>query len=66
MEAPFPDRPLSPTVVPLMVDVANLSDSADKFERRAGQAGQDYETGVSSVSDSEQQQATLLRIPWSP
>jgi len=42
-----------------MVDVANLSDSADKFERRAGQAGQDYETGVSSVSDQEQQQATL-------
>jgi hypothetical protein len=42
-----------------MVDVANLSDSADKFERRAGQAGQDYEAGVSSVSDSEQQQATL-------
>jgi hypothetical protein len=43
----------------MCVRVANLNDSADKFERRAGQAGQDYESGVSSVSDSEQQQATL-------
>jgi len=42
-----------------MVQVANLNDSADKFERRAGQAGQDYETGVQEVSDSEQQSATL-------
>lgn len=42
-----------------MVNVANLSDSASKFERRAGSAGQDYETGVQNVSDSEQQQATL-------
>jgi hypothetical protein len=42
-----------------MVDVANLGNSADKFERRAGSAGQDYEQGVSEVSDSEQQQATL-------
>jgi len=43
----------------MCVNVANLSDSASKFERRAGQAGQDYESGVESVSDSEQQQATL-------
>lgn len=42
-----------------MVNVADLSNSADKFERRAGQAGQDYESGVSGVSDSEQQSATL-------
>jgi hypothetical protein len=42
-----------------MVDVASLSDSASKFERRTGQAGQDYEAGVSATSDSEQQQATL-------
>jgi len=42
-----------------MVEVANLSDSASKLERRGSQAGQDYESGVSSVSDSDQQQATL-------
>jgi len=42
-----------------MVQVADLNRSADKFERRASQAGQDYEAGVSDVSDSEQQQATL-------
>ena len=42
-----------------MVQVTNLSTAADKFERRAGQAGQDYEQGVSEVSDSEQQSATL-------
>lgn len=42
-----------------MVSVNDLGDSADKFERRAGQAGQDYEAGVSAVSDSEQQSATL-------
>ena len=42
-----------------MVDVNDLDDSAEKFERRAGNAGTDYETGVSGVSDSEQQAATL-------
>lgn len=42
-----------------MVQVSDLNRSASKFERRAGSAGQDYEDGVSSVSDSEQQQATL-------
>jgi len=42
-----------------MVQVADLNQSADKFERRAGSAGGDYEDGVSSVSDQEQQQATL-------
>jgi len=42
-----------------MVDVPNLNDSADKFERRASQAGPDYESGVGEVSDSEQQSATL-------
>jgi len=42
-----------------MVSVSNLADSASKFERRASAAGQDYEQGVSEVSDSEQQQATL-------
>lgn len=42
-----------------MVSVANLSNSAEKFERRASQAGQDYASGVQSVSDSEQQQATI-------
>jgi len=43
----------------MCVQVANISNSADKFERRASQAGQDYEDGVSAVSDSEQQSATL-------
>jgi len=42
-----------------MVNVADLNQSADKFERRASQAGQDYEQGVQNTSDSEQQQATL-------
>lgn len=42
-----------------MVNVADLGDSASKFERRASQAGQDYESGVQGVSDSEQQSATL-------
>lgn len=42
-----------------MVQVADLNTSADKFERRASQAGQAYEDGVSAVSSSEQQQATL-------
>lgn len=42
-----------------MVQVADLSTSADKFERRASAAGQDYEAGVSASSDSEQQEATL-------
>ena len=48
-----------------MVQVANLDRSADKFERRASQAGQDYENGVGEVSDSEQQEATLnARDSW--
>lgn len=42
-----------------MVQVSDLNQSASKFERRAGQAGQDYESGVEQVSDSEQQSATL-------
>jgi len=42
-----------------MVQVANLNRSAEKFQRRASQAGQDYEDGVSSVSDSDQANATL-------
>lgn len=42
-----------------MVQVADLNRSADKFQRRASQAGQDYQAGVESVSDSEQQDATL-------
>lgn len=42
-----------------MVNVADLGRSADKFERRAGAAGQDYEDGVSDVSDGEWQDATL-------
>jgi len=42
-----------------MVDVPNLSNAADKFETRASQAGPAYESGVSEVSDQEQQQATL-------
>ena len=42
-----------------MVQVADLNTSAEKFERRAGAAGQDYESGVEEVSDSEQQSATL-------
>ena len=42
-----------------MVRVADLGRSASKFERRASAAGQDYADGVSDVSDSEQQQATL-------
>jgi len=42
-----------------MVSVKNLQNSASKFERRAGAAGQDYESGVQNSSDSDQQQATL-------
>jgi len=42
-----------------MVQVADLTASASKFERRASQAGQDFEDGVSAVSSQEQQQATL-------
>lgn len=42
-----------------MVTVKDLGQSADKFERRAGQAGQDYEQGVQATSDQEQQSATL-------
>jgi hypothetical protein len=42
-----------------MVDVPNLGDSADKFEQRASAAGPAYESGVSEVTDSEQQSATL-------
>jgi hypothetical protein len=42
-----------------MVDVPNLSDSANKFETRASQAGPAYESGVGDVSDQEQQEATL-------
>jgi len=45
-----------------MVSVPNLQDSAAKFERRAGQAGQDYESGVSEVSDQDQQNATIDAI----
>jgi len=59
MEGPFPGRNVGLSGANPVVDVASLSDSASKFERRAGAAGQDYESGVSSVSDSEQQQATL-------
>jgi hypothetical protein len=42
-----------------MVQVANLSQSAEKLERRGRNAQQDYTAGVESVSDQEQQQATL-------
>lgn len=42
-----------------MVQVADLGNSAEKFERRASQAGQDYEQGVSETSDSEWQSATI-------
>lgn len=41
-----------------MVRVSDLGNSADKFERRAAAAGQDYEQGVSEVSDSDWQSAT--------
>lgn len=42
-----------------MVNVSDLGSSAEKFERRAANAGQDYQSGVQQVSDSEQQSATL-------
>ncbi len=42
-----------------MVQVSDLNRSAEKFQRRASQAGQDFEDGVSEVSDSDQAQATL-------
>lgn len=42
-----------------MVNVKDLSDSAEKLERRGRGAGQDYSSGVENVSDSEQQDATL-------
>jgi hypothetical protein len=48
-----------------MVDVTDLGDSAEKLERRGSQAGQDFEAGVSRVSSSEQQDATLdARDNW--
>jgi len=59
MEAPFAGRNVGLNGANPVVDVADITSSSEKFERRAGQAGQDYESGVSSVSDSEQQQATL-------
>lgn len=59
MEEPFPGRNVGLNGANPVVDVADITSSSEKFERRAGQAGQDYESGVSSVSDSEQQQATL-------
>jgi|AKVG01.1.fsa_nt_gi hypothetical protein len=42
-----------------MVNVTDLNTAASKLERRGSQAGQDFETGVQNVSDSEQQNATL-------
>lgn len=48
-----------------MVQVSDLNRSAEKFQRRASQAGQDFEDGVSGVSDSDQAQATLdARENW--
>jgi hypothetical protein len=48
-----------------MVNVPSTSDAAEKFSRRASQAGQDYQTGVQNSSDQEQQQATLeARERW--
>jgi hypothetical protein len=55
----LPSRLLSSNGDTAMVNVAPLDESADKFERRGRQAGQDYETGVERVSDSDQQQATV-------
>ena len=45
-----------------MVQVANLQDSAEKFQRRASQAGQDYQNGVEAVSDSDWSSATLNAV----
>jgi hypothetical protein len=42
-----------------MVQVSDLNRSAEKFQRRASQAGQDFQDGVSEVSDSDQANATL-------
>jgi len=42
-----------------MVQVSDINRSAEKFQRRASSAGQDFEDGVSEVSDSDQAQATL-------
>jgi hypothetical protein len=45
-----------------VVSVADLSSSAEKLERRGRNAGQDYATGVESVSDSDQASATLEAV----
>lgn len=42
-----------------MVNVTSTNRAAEKFSRKAGQAQQDYETGVSESSDSEWQDGTL-------
>lgn len=42
-----------------MVNVPSTSEAAEKFSRRASQAGQDYQSGVQNTSDSEQREAAL-------
>jgi len=42
-----------------MVQVTNLNDAADKFERRGRNAQQDFVSGVENTSDQTQQQETL-------
>jgi hypothetical protein len=41
-----------------MVDIADPSDIAEKWSRRAGSAGSEFEEGVSRSSDSEWESAT--------
>lgn len=48
-----------------MVRVKDLNTSAEKYERRAGSAGQDYESGVESSSDEEwQSNAEAAEETW--
>jgi len=51
MEGPFPGRNVGLSGANPVVDVASLSDSASKFERRAGAAGQDYTQSASQAGD---------------
>jgi len=59
MVDPLPSTPVLPGGDTTVVNVAPLDESSEKFERRGRQAGKDYENGVSRVSDSDQQQATV-------
>jgi len=45
-----------------MVEIGSSDEIAEKWSRNASQAGQDFEAGVSGVSTSDQQAATLEAV----